>query len=76
MYQSSVSIQILCLYYYIVHANSFSILYHMSSQYYLVNDLSYYINPEVTDNYVCLFVCLRLTPQKMSPTQYARTVRL
>ena len=46
---------------------------------------SYYINPEVTDNYVCWFVgllvcgfvCVRLliTPQKMLPTQYARTVR-
>ena len=31
--------------------------------------ISYYINPEVTDYYVCLrFSCARLTPQKMSPT--------
>ena len=41
--------------------------------------LIYYINPEVTDYYVCWFVALwlfvRLTPQKMSPTKYARTVR-
>ena len=33
----------------------------------------------MTDYYVCWFValwlCVRLTPQKMSPTQYARTVR-
>ena len=37
---------------------------------------SYYINSEVTDYYVGLrFSCARLTPQKMSPTQYARTVR-
>ena len=38
---------------------------------------SYYINPEVTDYYyVCGFVslCALITPQKMSPTQYARTV--
>ncbi len=34
------------------------------------------INPEVTDYYVGLrFSCARLTPQKMSPTQYVRTVR-
>ena len=46
-------------------------------------ELHYYINPEVTDYYVCWivglfvcgFVCVRLTPQKMLPTQYARTVR-
>ncbi len=34
----------------------------------IAGPLSYYINPEVTDYYVCVSVCV-------SPTQYAHTVR-
>ncbi len=37
---------------------------------------AYYMNSEVTVLNVGLrFSCVRLTPQKMSPTQYARTVQ-
>jgi len=51
-------------------------LYYSCHSCYLVELVSYYINPEVTDYYVGLrFSCARWPPQKMSPTQYARTVR-
>ena len=42
VYQFGEYVQLLCIVYSIVKENCFSILYNMSSQYYLVNDLLLY----------------------------------